>query len=73
MGAPDENGSMDHKQQKELQKQQERKEAHREEKTGEKIREQKQARGPRIIRPLWLGVVGFVLAMLALLRWMAIF
>lgn len=64
---------MDHKEQKELKKQQERKEANREEKAGEKVREQKQARGPRIIRPLWLAAVGFVLAMLALLRWMAIF
>ena len=63
---------MDHQQQKELKKQQKRKEANREEKADEKVREQKQARGPRIIRPLWLGVVGFVLAMLALLRWMAI-
>ena len=64
---------MEHQQQKELKKEQERKEAHREEKADEKVREQKQARGPRTIRPLWLGVVGFVLAMLALLRWLAIF
>jgi hypothetical protein len=64
---------MDHQQQKELKKQQERKEAHREEKAAEKRREQKEAQGPRTIRPLWLGIVGFVLAVLALLRWLAIF
>jgi hypothetical protein len=64
---------MDHQQQKQLEKEQERKEAHREEKADEKVRAQKQAKGPRVIRPLWLGVVGFVLAMLALLRWLAIF
>jgi hypothetical protein len=64
---------MDRRQQKQLKKEQERKEEHREEKADEKAREQKQAQGPRVIRPLWLGVVGFVLAVLALLRWLAIF
>ena len=64
---------MDHQQQKELKKKQDRKEGHREEMAGEKIREQKESKGTRVIRPLWLGAIGFVLAMLALLRWMAIF
>jgi hypothetical protein len=40
---------------------------------GETIREAKASKGTRIIHPLWLGVIGVVLAMLALLRWMAIF
>ena len=64
---------MDHQQQKELKKQQERKAADREEKAAHRSREQKLAKGPRVIRPLWLGVIGFVLAVLALLRWLAIF
>jgi hypothetical protein len=64
---------MDRREQKELKKEQERKEAHREEKADEKVRAQNQAKGPRKIRPLWLGVVGFVLAMLALLRFLAVF
>ena len=64
---------MDHREQKELRKKHERKEGHRQEMTSEKIREQKESKGTRIIHPLWLGVIGFVLAMVALLRWMAIF
>jgi hypothetical protein len=39
---------------------------------GEKVREQKESKGTRVIHPLWLGVIGIVLATLALLRWMAI-
>jgi hypothetical protein len=54
-------------------KKHERKEGHRQEMAGEKIREQKESKGTRIIHPLWLGVIGVVLAMVALLRWMAIF
>ena len=64
---------MDHREQKELKKKQERKEGHRQEMAGEKIREQKESKSTRIIHPLWLGVIGVVLAMVALLRWMAIF
>jgi hypothetical protein len=64
---------VDHQQQKALEKQQERKEAHRQEKAAEKVREQREAKGPRIIRPFWLAVIGFVLAMMALIRWLAIF
>ena len=64
---------MDHQPQKQQHKEQARKEANREEKADEKVRAQKQAQGPRVIRPLWLGVIGFVLAILALLRFLAIF
>jgi hypothetical protein len=64
---------MDHREQKELKKKQERKQGHRQEMAGERIREQKESKGTRIIHPLWLGVIGVVLAMVALLRWMAIF
>jgi hypothetical protein len=64
---------MDHREQKHLKKQHERKEGHRHEMAGERVREQKEAAGTRIIHPLWLGVIGVVLAMVALLRWMAIF
>jgi hypothetical protein len=63
---------MDHREQKELKKKHERKEGHRQEMAGEKVREQKESKGTRVIRPLWLGVIGIVLATLALLRWMAI-
>ena len=64
---------MDHSEQKTLKKKQERKQGHRKEMAGETMREQKQSKGTRIIHPLWLGVIGVVLAMVALLRWMAIF
>ena len=64
---------MDHREQKQLKKKQERKQAHRQEMAGEKIREQKESKGTRIIHPLWLGMIGVVLAVVALLRWMAIF
>ena len=64
---------MDHREQKQLKKKQERKRAHRQDMAGDTIREQKESKGTRIIHPLWLGVIGFVLAMVALLRWMAIF
>ena len=64
---------MDHREQKAQQKKQERKEGHRHELAGEKIRETQESRGTRVIRPLWLGVIGVVLATVALLRWMAIF
>jgi hypothetical protein len=63
---------MDHREQKELKKKHERKEGHRQEMAGEKVREQKESKGTRVIHPLWLGVIGIVLATLALLRWMAI-
>jgi hypothetical protein len=64
---------MDHREQKQLKKTQERKQAHRHEMAGETIREQKKSKGTRIIHPLWLGGIGVLLAMVALLRWMAIF
>ena len=64
---------MDHQEQKAEKKSHERKEGHRHEMAAEKGREQKESQGTRIIRPLWLGAVGFVLGMIALLRWMGLF
>ena len=64
---------MDHQEQKAQQKKQGRKEAHRHEMAGETTLEQKRLKGTRVIHPLWFGAIGFVLALLALLRWMAIF
>jgi type VI protein secretion system component VasF len=64
---------MDHQEQKAQAKRQERKESHRHEMATETAQEQKRSKGTRIIRPLWLGAIGFVLAVVALLRWMAIF
>ena len=64
---------MDHQEKKAQEKEHERKESHRHEKAAETVLEQKRAQGTRTIHPLWFGAVGFVLALLALLRWMAIF
>jgi type VI protein secretion system component VasF len=64
---------MDHQAQKAQAKKRERKEAHRHEMATETTQEQKRSKGTRTIHPLWFGALGFVLAVLALLRWMAIF
>lgn len=64
---------MDHKEQKHLEKKQERKQSHRHEQASETVREDKESQGPRRIHPLWLGVIGVLLATVALLRWMSIF
>jgi hypothetical protein len=64
---------MDHQEQKAQHKQHQRKDAHRHEKATESRREQAVASGPRRIHPGWLGAIGFVLAMVALLRWMGFF
>lgn len=61
---------MDHQEEKALHKKQERKQDNREQKTGDDIRARQDAKGARKIRPLWLGFVGFVLAMLSLFFWM---
>jgi hypothetical protein len=60
---------VDHKQEKDLQKRTERKRDNKEEKKSEKTRELEEAKGPRVIRPFWFAVVGFILAMAALLTW----
>lgn len=63
---------MDHQEQKAQHKKHERKEAHRHETAAETAHEQNRAEGTRVIHPMWFGVIGFVLATLALLSWMAI-
>ena len=65
--------SVDHQQQKELHKKEERKQDNKEQKARDNVQEQKAAKGAKIIRPAWLGVVGFLLAMFAMLCWIFFF
>jgi hypothetical protein len=56
-------------QEKELHKRTERKRDNKEKKQSEKIREQEESKGTRVIRPVLFGAVGFILAMAAVLSW----
>ena len=60
---------MDHKQKKDMQKATERKQENKNKKKSEKVQELAEAKGTRVIRPLWFAVVGFILSMAALLYW----
>ena len=61
---------MDHQEQKALHKKEERAHENRDDKARAKVREEQAAKGPRRIFPVWVGAVGFVLAMVSLLYWM---
>ena len=56
-------------QEKELHKRTERKRDNKEKKQSEKIREQEESKGTRVIRPVLFAAVGFILAMAAVLSW----
>jgi hypothetical protein len=60
---------MDHKQKKDMQKKTERKQENKDKKQSEKVQDLAQAKGTRVIHPLWFAVVGFILSMAALLYW----
>jgi hypothetical protein len=60
---------MDHKQKKDMQKATERKRENKDKKQSEKVQDLVQAKGTRVIHPLWFAVVGFILSMTALLYW----
>jgi hypothetical protein len=60
---------VNHKQEKELHKRTERKRDNKEKKKSEKTREQEESKVTRVIRPVLFAVVGFILAMAALLSW----